>query len=851
MKRLSGLFVVLISASLIVGCSTGPKDDADIYPEKPVYENYESGFNYVSKKQLNVSDVPDEVRDFELEKSEDYDVTYEKVSATGSYDDLCTMGVNSDILYPGALVDTSNDSYRPIAIKRAPITLSTNLESVLERDAPISTTIDNPSLSSVRQGIRQIVSNNITSTTNLPANLSYSIKEITNETEFKLNVGFGLQIKKFDLSENFSYGNLKKQTNLLFVLKQVYYTIDMDSPTERNSRDLFDNSLSNSEINAALKGTIPAYVSSVSYGRIAFITIQTNYSKQEITNALSTSWGQMSENPGSSSTKKLSINLDTTLSHIGTDSDTSINCYVYGGNGGQTVTIGDDARGTLQNIFNTFNGNGDGALPISYTMRHLNGELAKVQDASEYTIKHVSYNPKKLMDWSFLDTLIKNGTLFNSEDITLDFSAMIDYSNPDDADVNAKRTITIPDNVKRLTIIGPNKGTENIEYNELSIKIDYRSPDNDLTIKLDSISFNADTKNGEGICISSPYDALVTIDVARRVNLKSALGSPAIDCKNLVITGSGILTCSAISYENAIKLNSIINAEESMKINMVGDLVVYGANSINNVDAGSAIKTKNLTAEKGRLTAYGGNGFNGSDGSDGTNGSNGAAGNYGQPGTDGKAGSDGTNGSNGADAIITNKLTSNNSFSFKVYGGNGSNGGAGGNGGNGGEGGHSGSSESWTGGAGGNGGKGGNGGNAGSAGFAIKLDTLEGALKGEFSAGELGKAGNGGNGGAGGKGGDGWGNYIVGYPCGGDGGNGGNGGNAGDFLASKNAFSILVDENNDLVIINKFLDVYQSTGGIGGTGGAGGSKGTNKWGTTGTDGIPGSDGLNGQNGNSY
>lgn len=845
-----GMLTLLISA-----CSMSNNDDAEITPENAIYENYESGFNYTSRRQLRVDEVPEEVRDFELEKSEDYDVTYEKVTATGSYDDLCTMGVNNDILYPGALVDTSSDSFRPITIKRAPITLSTNLESVLEQDAPISTVIESPSLSSVRQGIRQIVSNNIKTTTNLPANMSYSIKEITNEAEFKLNVGFGLQIKKFDLSENFSYGNLKKQTNLLFVLKQVYYTIDMDTPTEKNSRDLFADSLTNKQINDSLKGTIPAYVSSVSYGRIAFITIQTNYSKQEITNALSTSWGEMSEHPGSSATKKLSISLDTTLSHIGTDSDTTINCYVYGGSSGQTVTIGDDARGTLNNIFNTFNGGGDGALPISYTMRHLNGELAKVQDASEYTIKHVTYNPKKLMDWSFLDTLIKNGTLFNSDEITLDFSAMIDYSNPDEADVNANRAVTIPDNVKQLTIIGPNKGAENVEYNQLSFIIDYRAPDNDLIIRLDSISFNANSGIGNGVCISSPYDALLTLDIVRRVNLTSSEGSSVIECKNLKVIGNGILNCKSASYDstkdysNIDKLLPIINVENNMEIAMVGDLNVFGADSFKGIDAGSAISAKTLLATKGRLTASGGNGVDGSDGVDGSNGKNGAAGNYGSPGTDGTDGTDGQSGTNGGNAIAVDNIKCDSNFLFKLNGGNGGAGGNGGNGGNGGEGGHSGSSESWTGGAGGNGGNGGNGGEAGEAGYALKCKNIEGLLTGTFTAGKLGKAGNGGNGGAGGNGGDGWGNYIVGYPCGGDGGNGGDAGNAGNFYLSKNAISIDVDySNDDLIIENQILNDYYSIGGTGGTGGKGGSKGTNKWGTTGTDGNNGQAGKNGTNG---
>ena len=735
MKKVLAFILGIIVCASLTACSFSndnkTTNQQPLSVSLPTYENYEPGFNYLSKKSLALSEVPEEVRDFKLEKSEDYDVTYETVTATGSYEDMCSMGVNNDILYPGALIDTTNNAYKPISIKRAPITLSTNLESVLEKDAPISTTIDNPSLSSVRQGIREIVKNNITKTTEVPANLSYSIKEISNENEFKLNVGFGLQIKKFDLQENFSYDKLNKQTNLLFVLKQVYYTIDMDSPTERYSRDLFASDLSNDDINYALKGTIPAYVSSVSYGRIAFISIQTNYSKQEITNAISASWGQMSENPGSSNTKKLSISLDNTLSQINSDSETTINCYVYGGNGGQTVTIGSDAAGTLKNIFNTFNGNNDGALPISYTMRHLDGTLAKIQDCNEYTIKHVTYNPKKLMDWTFLDTLIKNGTLFTNDEITLDFSAMIDYSNTKEADTNAKRTITIPDNVKELTIIGPNRGSENVIYNELSLRVDYRQVDNPLTINLDSISFNADPNDGNGICVYSPYDSRLTLNILRRVNMTSSGGAAVIECKNLLITGSGELTCNGSeSSASSTKTFPAINVANECNVDMDGSLIVRGSNGLLNANTQTfangqpAIKCSNLIFRTSSSSfLYGGNGsqpkepekaqgekVNGSNGINGGNGGaaieaktikvecdnlnlfagNGGQGGQGAQGSDGisrwdtgvdggKGGQGGTGGNGGTPFIGT--LENENNYTIYLFGGTGGKGGQGGNGG--------------------------------------------------------------------------------------------------------------------------------------------------------------------------
>ena len=765
-----GLLSVIFALSLLTACTTYKKK-SEIEFENANYQAYTAGFAYTKKEIVDKKSVSNSQRDLTLEKSEDYDVEYEAVTATGSYDDICTMGVNNDILYPGALVDTSNSSYRSIAIKRAPITLSTNLETVANNSSSLSTTIDNPTLSSVRNGIRKIVNNNISADTALPINLTYEIKEITNETEFYMNLGFGLQISKFALSENFSYDNLKKQTNLVIVLKQIYYTVDMDAPQEYNSRDLFASKLSNADINKALKGTIPAYVSSVSYGRVAMIAIQTNFSKQEIENALSVSWGKMSENAGVSSSKKLGVEFDDTLRSISTDNDTSINCYIYGGSASSSQSIAITSTSeALSNIFSNFNAGGEGALPISYTMRHLNGELAKVQSYNEYVIKHVTYNPKKLMNWSYLDTLLQNGSFFESNSLKLDFSAMIDYSNPKKADTNANKTLTIPDNILDLYLIGPNRGAQNIEYNGLSIYVDYRTTP--LVIHLDSISFNADegpTHGAQGIAILSKSDALVTLDVSRTVVLRGKKGASAIECKNLKITGSADMSIYG------------------------GDGIDGTADSVDGTNGGVGILSNSLTIElTGSLSIYGGNGGNGATGADGIK-STGE-----KKGTDGKIGG---NGGDGNFAVFCKTLNV-DCYNITLIGGNGGNGGDGGKGGNG--------EVVWSGSGNydaGNGGDGGVGGN-GCASLQVS-DTCK--ILGDL----LVITGDGGDGGKGGKGGDGkihsnGGTWIVadyykkGAP--GDGGNGGDGGAKGEET-----------------IFTENISVQTGVAGNGGAGGDGGA----------------------------
>lgn len=759
MKKFFVVSLLLLGAASLCfsGCSLFQKD---IEAATGTYQPYTAGFEYTARRTLPESEVPDEIRDLELEKDEDYDVTYEQVTATSSYDNICTMGVNNEILYPGALIDMTNGSYRPIPVERAPITISTNLETVTGIENPIFTEVD-PTLSGVRTGIQQIVSENIGSTTNLPANLSYEIREVNNEQEFMMNLGFGLQVGKFSLSENFSTDNIDKQTNLALVLRQIYYTVDMDVPQQKNGRDLFASSLSAREINNALEGTIPAYVSSVSYGRIAVVSIQSNYSKEEIMNALSVGWGKMSDSPGSSPTKRLSTEFDTTLKNIATDSDTKIQCFVYGGSTSQNVAIGPDSAESLSSIFSEFNGSGESALPISYTLRHLNGELAKVQSNNEYVIKHVTYNPKKLMDWSYLDTLLQNGTLFERDTLKLDFSAMVDYSDPEETDTQANRTLIIPDNIGDLYILGPNRGTGKVEYNNFSIVIDYRN--DPLTIHLDSITFNGNSLDkGEGglaangRCIYGDISQKVTVEIARTVVLKGNIGAPAVECNDLTICGNGRLT-------------------------------VYGGTGEEGQTGQPAISAQTLDITGGEITLQGGTGGTGAAGKAGGQGSKGENGLNqvaGKNGGAGKAGAAAANGAAGGYAVIAKSVQVSTPAVVQFIGGTGGTGGSGGAGGIGGTGGigYAGVIGSAGGGNGGTGGNGGSGGTGGVGGNALSCETL--TINNTTVTAKAGDGGIGGDGGAGGTGGTGgnttqWGAYCGSPGGGGSGGNGGNGGNGG------------------------------------------------------------------------
>lgn len=676
------LSLPLLSAFMLLACNNNDELDIATYEKS----QYNAGFSYTSSKPLAYEDVATEERDLVLENSEDYEVSYKKVKATYSYEDLCAMGADNDILYPGAIVDITDDNYRPLYLDRAPLTISVNLESMIGSSGKLYSDIADPNLSSVRTGIREIVADNVgVESGNLPAKISMDIREVSNEREFYMNVGFGLQVGKLGIAENFSYGNVKHQTNMVIVLKQEYYTVDVDY---KGARGLFAQSLTNADINRQLKGKIPAYVASVSYGRIAFITIQTNYSQSEIRNALSVAWGKMNQ------ADFFSTKVDTSLTDIAKDSDTVINYYVYGGGTGVDGAMGQitaNSADTISNLFASFNAADSVGLPISYKLRDFSGSLVDVHSSDEYTVKDIKYVPKKIMDWSYLNNLLQSGVMFTEPKIKIDLSAMVDYTNPSETNNTAKRTITIPSNVTEFFLIGPNNATNSIVYKELSLRVSFRKNDNPLKIVLSNISFSADPNPGEGngVAILSTSDSRINLEINEDVYIEGVKN--AIECNNLVIGGAGILTVKGgngvlTAENNGNGENGYVGIKaQILEVNMEGRLNISGGNgSIGHAckkggDGGCAVSCDKLNVCTDNITLVSGNG---GDGGDGNNGSDGWTG-WGSH-SDATVGGNGGKGGNALFPLEEKTIVEYNGHKINVRIGIAGNGGRGGNGGNGG-----------------------------------------------------------------------------------------------------------------------------------------------------------------------
>ncbi|MRR32162.1 hypothetical protein EG834_17970, partial [bacterium] len=199
---------------------------------------------------------------------------------TDNIDSILHLGLNDDLIWPGSLIQGSqvNDFvYIPISLPRAPIKISISAEGSSATGASISGTVAAPSLSSMRQGIANVLKRAIGPATKLPARADFAKEEVFSESQMNAKFGAAVSYGAGSLQTDFSWDSQKQMTRLVAKYTQVYFTVDVDTPASPAS--FFDPTTPVASIQAAMPpGSMPLYVSSVSYGMMAMICVESDYS---------------------------------------------------------------------------------------------------------------------------------------------------------------------------------------------------------------------------------------------------------------------------------------------------------------------------------------------------------------------------------------------------------------------------------------------------------------------------------------------------------------------------------------------------------------------------------------------
>ncbi|MDZ4196948.1 MAG: thiol-activated cytolysin family protein, partial [Candidatus Izemoplasmatales bacterium] len=315
-----------------------------------------------------------------------YRASYQKITTDAGIADITFWGANSNYIFPGSLVkiatpDQSDVLVPIVGVRRAPYVISSGLEGASGIDYSTKN-IQNGTLSEVRTAINDMMKGVLQEGAQLPFNLSTTLTEIKSADELSIALGVSVKVQPVvSVKNQFEFENQKRKTYAVLVLKQVYYTIEADYPIAQGATGFFAANETKARIQAAIKtGDVPAYVSSVSYGRIVIITIKTDYSMQEIENKL-----KVKVNKGPAE-----VGVSAELEIDNEDESMELNYFVLGGSieDNQAVLSASSISEALAALNSKYDPKKTIGVPISYKVSHLSdGSLAKIGSSSEYYAK--------------------------------------------------------------------------------------------------------------------------------------------------------------------------------------------------------------------------------------------------------------------------------------------------------------------------------------------------------------------------------------------------------------------------------------------------------------------------------
>jgi len=318
-----------------------------------------------------------------------YSEQYEKVQLEMSQTDLALWG-NDPVAWLGNLVKINPVSHQNVfgqivGLPRAQQTISINLAGATGIGTDLSTTV-NSTRSSVENGISELVDRTHVPGAQLPFVYSAHAFEVNSQQDVGLALstntrgGFGPFKASVVGSLNTKEG--EKFTTVVITIKQVYYTLNVDYPVGRGASGFFTDDVTLQHMQTAFGvNEVPAYIDSVSYGRIATVTISSTHSYNQLMSKL-----QLNASVGQVFSSENTMDYFNNIS----DSYTDMSYFIYGGSiEDQQGAIGLSNFNDLLDALNApYDPTKNVGMPISYTVAHLgDGTRARVGNADTYYTK--------------------------------------------------------------------------------------------------------------------------------------------------------------------------------------------------------------------------------------------------------------------------------------------------------------------------------------------------------------------------------------------------------------------------------------------------------------------------------
>jgi len=396
--------------SFCISCSTDDSEDGNTSPDGNNINEYILGLNFNHEQLLQTQSIPDgESQRDEGDPYNDPDVpsspqqgtvtscSLTDVDLSTNFDDVAILRPTADVIYPGALVLADNNLWRgaptPLALNRAPVTLRVDLPGIgsngnMEVEDPNFATVD----AALDDALEWWNDNAYVDGYRNGSNSIYKAATAYSSRQLAIDVGLTMEWATGGAMEaqlGFETNSERRVASLVY--KQEFYRVNMNTPMSPAA--VFGSGASLTQVQNLINSDAPpAYVSSVSYGRIIMLRME-------------------------STNMDTSINLDAVLKYAsgvgqgtGTINSTfeevlqesTIDLITIGGNAEVAASAIDlanieEGHGSINHIIegeNAFYSRNNPGVPIAYTIRLLqDNTLAKMGYTSEYTTRQCSSTP--------------------------------------------------------------------------------------------------------------------------------------------------------------------------------------------------------------------------------------------------------------------------------------------------------------------------------------------------------------------------------------------------------------------------------------------------------------------------
>ena len=297
-----------------------------------------------------------------------------------TFDENFLFDPTSDVVYPGCVLKggtIANGTYAMITShKTGDVTFSISLSPANPREArETSATVPN-----IRKSEYQEVWNKWATMDwkESPVTTIQSVEKINSQEELVTKLGVAVTAPVANGSINLGFNFNKKKNHILARLIQKHFTVSTDAPKKGTIFESIDKD--------ALDGYQPVYISSINYGRIIYLSIETDEKERNINEAIEFALNKIKG-------VDVNVSVDQAVNYRKMLAKSDVHITVLGG--GKTIQQ-EILKGDIESFqrFLAANIPMEQMYPISFSLRYaVDNSQARVVTSNEFTVTQRDFVP--------------------------------------------------------------------------------------------------------------------------------------------------------------------------------------------------------------------------------------------------------------------------------------------------------------------------------------------------------------------------------------------------------------------------------------------------------------------------